>query len=106
MQAKSKRIDINRLSKNLRGTEIAINSDNSREILRAVLANATITGQLSAAQNKLLKDAQDLANRLLLRIDGSVSKGGPATDIDLIVTSNGSKDYKNTAIFNLTVKWS
>lgn len=106
VQAKSKRIDINRLSKNLRGTEIAINSNNSREILRAVLANATITGQLSAAQNKLLKDAQDLANRLLLRIDGSVSKGGPATDIDLIVTSNGSKDYKNTAIFNLTVKWS
>ncbi|AOX43942.1 hypothetical protein S100390_v1c06050 [Spiroplasma sp. NBRC 100390] len=105
VQAKSKRIDINRLSKNLTGTEVTITSDNSREILRAVLGNATITGQLSAAQKKLLEDARDLKNRLLLRIDGSVSQGGPATNIDLIVTSNGSDLYKNTAIFNLTVKW-
>ncbi|WHQ36479.1 hypothetical protein [Spiroplasma sp. SV19] len=103
LQAKSKRIDINKLSQDLRGTEVTITSDNSRKILEAVLANGAIT--LNAKQRKLLEDAKDPNNRLALWINGSVSPGGTPTAVDLVVISSGSNLYKYIATFNLTVKW-
>ncbi|WP_425379464.1 hypothetical protein [Spiroplasma endosymbiont of Stenodema calcarata] len=106
VQAKSKRIDINQLSKDLRGTEVAINNNSASEILRAVLANNTITNQLSANQKRVLNDAKNLANHLTSRVEATVKQGDPATNVDLIIISNGSDLYKNIATFNLNVKWS